>query len=187
MDCKLRTVHCSLCTADYGLCYLIKEGGLGCVSRVCPVWSRLRLRKVEVSVSIWLSVRIVKKKSLYHTLCHVLRCTTWKEITKCTVYGHGEVMYGNSHAHIKSDVWSATTARKLKYRKKTCSSCISRNGMSLFHMRNIWYNTSEGSIILWWRDKDFSIENLLRETWAQGWWQHGSVHQHTYQKSDAIY
>jgi len=52
------------------------------------------------------------------TLCHVLRCTTQKEITKCKVYGHGEVMYGNSCACIKSDVLSATTARKLKYRKK---------------------------------------------------------------------
>jgi len=52
------------------------------------------------------------------TLCHVLQCTTQKEITKCTVYGHGEVMYGNSHAHIKIGVLSATTARKLKYRKK---------------------------------------------------------------------
>jgi len=29
-----------------------------------------------------------------------------------------EVMYGNSHAHIKSDVLLATTVRKLKYRKK---------------------------------------------------------------------
>jgi len=35
------------------------------------------------------------------------------------VYGHGEVMYGNSHVHIKSDALSATTTRKLKYRKKT--------------------------------------------------------------------
>ena len=52
------------------------------------------------------------------TLCHVLRRTTRKEITKCTVYDHGEVMYGNSRVRIKSDVWSATTARKLKYRKK---------------------------------------------------------------------
>jgi len=34
------------------------------------------------------------------------------------VYGHGEVMYGNSHAHIKSGALSATTTRKLKYRKK---------------------------------------------------------------------
>jgi len=51
-------------------------------------------------------------------LCHVLRCTTQKEITKCTVYGHGEVMYGNSCTRIKSDALSATTARKLKYRKK---------------------------------------------------------------------
>jgi len=34
------------------------------------------------------------------------------------VYGHGEVMYGNSRAHIKSDALSATTMRKLKYRKK---------------------------------------------------------------------
>jgi len=52
------------------------------------------------------------------TLCHVLQCTTRKEITKCMVYGHRKVMYGNSHAHIKSDVLSATTMRKLKYRKK---------------------------------------------------------------------
>jgi len=52
------------------------------------------------------------------TLCHVLQCTTRKEITKCKVYGHGEVMYGNSHVHIKSDALSATTVRKLKYRKK---------------------------------------------------------------------
>jgi len=51
-------------------------------------------------------------------LCHVLQCTTQKEITKCMVYGHGEVMYGNSHACIKSDALSATTVRKLKYRKK---------------------------------------------------------------------
>jgi len=34
------------------------------------------------------------------------------------VYSHGEVMYGNSHVCIKSDALSATTARKLKYRKK---------------------------------------------------------------------
>jgi len=34
------------------------------------------------------------------------------------VYGHGEVMYGNSRAHIKSDALSATTVRKLKYSKK---------------------------------------------------------------------
>jgi len=34
------------------------------------------------------------------------------------VYGHREVMYGNSHGCIKSDVLSATTMRKLKYRKK---------------------------------------------------------------------
>jgi len=34
------------------------------------------------------------------------------------VYGHGEVMYGNSHARIKSDALSTTTTRKLKYRKK---------------------------------------------------------------------
>jgi len=34
------------------------------------------------------------------------------------VYGHGEVMYSNSRACIKSDALSATTARKLKYRKK---------------------------------------------------------------------
>jgi len=34
------------------------------------------------------------------------------------VYGHREVMYSNSHACIKSDALSATTARKLKYRKK---------------------------------------------------------------------
>jgi len=34
------------------------------------------------------------------------------------VYGHGEVMYSNFHVHIKSDALSATTARKLKYRKK---------------------------------------------------------------------
>jgi len=71
------------------------------------------------------------------TLCHVLRRTTQKEITNCTVYGHGEVMYSNSRACIKSDAWSATTMRKLKYRKKTRSGCISRDGMSSFHMRNI--------------------------------------------------
>jgi len=53
------------------------------------------------------------------TLCPVLRCTTQKEITKCMVYGHGEVMCGNSCMHIKSDALSATTARKLKNRKKT--------------------------------------------------------------------
>jgi len=35
------------------------------------------------------------------------------------VYDHGEVMYSNSRLHIKSDALSATTARKLKYRKKT--------------------------------------------------------------------
>jgi len=52
------------------------------------------------------------------TLCHVLQCTTRKEITKCTVYSHGEVMYSNSCTCIKIDVLSATTARKLKYRKK---------------------------------------------------------------------
>jgi len=52
------------------------------------------------------------------TSCHVLCCTTQKEITKCTVYDHGEVMCGNSRAHIKSDALSATTTRKLKYRKK---------------------------------------------------------------------
>ena len=52
------------------------------------------------------------------TLCHVLQCTTRKEITKCMVYSHGEVMYGNSCTHIKSDALSATTVRKLKYRKK---------------------------------------------------------------------
>ena len=52
------------------------------------------------------------------TLCHVLRCTTRKEITKCKVYGHGEVMYGNSRVCIKSDALSPTTTRKLKYRKK---------------------------------------------------------------------
>ena len=92
------------------------------------------------------------------TLCPVLRCTTRKEITKCTVYGHGEVMYGSCRARIKSDALSATTMRKLKYRKKTHSGCISCNGMSSFHTRNIWYNTSEGSIILWWRDKDFLLK-----------------------------
>jgi len=52
------------------------------------------------------------------TLCHVLRRTTQKEITKCTVYSHGGVMYSNSHARIKIDVLSATAMRKLKYRKK---------------------------------------------------------------------
>jgi len=52
------------------------------------------------------------------TLCHVLRCTTQKEITKCMVYGHGEVMYSNSCVCIKIDALSATTTRKLKYRKK---------------------------------------------------------------------
>ena len=41
------------------------------------------------------------------TLCHVLQCTTQKEITKCMVCGHREVMYGNSHACIKSDALSA--------------------------------------------------------------------------------
>jgi len=34
------------------------------------------------------------------------------------VYSHREVMYGNSHVHIKSDALSATTVRKFKYRKK---------------------------------------------------------------------
>jgi len=34
------------------------------------------------------------------------------------VYGHREVMYSNSHMHIESDALSATTMRKLKYRKK---------------------------------------------------------------------
>jgi len=34
------------------------------------------------------------------------------------VYGHRKAMYGSCCAHIKSDVLSATTARKLKYRKK---------------------------------------------------------------------
>jgi len=52
------------------------------------------------------------------TLCHVIQCTTRKEITKCMVYSHREVMYGNSCMHIKTDVLSATTMRKLKYRKK---------------------------------------------------------------------
>ena len=58
------------------------------------------------------------------TLCHVLQCTTLKEITKCMVYGHREVMYGNSHAHIKSDVLSATTMRKLKYNNNSERSII---------------------------------------------------------------
>ena len=73
------------------------------------------------------------------TLCHVLRCTTQKEITTCTVYSHRKVMYGNSHVHIKSDVLSATTMRKLKYRKKTI--LVASHTMGCLHSIQETYDT----------------------------------------------
>jgi len=62
MDCELRIVHCGLRSV-----LSKKEGGLECVSRVCPVWSRLRLRKVKVSVCI-------VRKRVYITFCP---CESW--------------------------------------------------------------------------------------------------------------
>jgi len=77
------------------------------------------------------------------TLCHVLQCTTQKEITKCMVYSHREVMYSNSCVHIKSDALSATTVRKLKYRKKPIlvashtTGCLQKTYDTILQKRSI--------------------------------------------------
>jgi len=91
------------------------------------------------------------------TLCHVLQHTTWKEITKCTVYSHRKVMYRNSHAHIKSDALSATTARKLKYRKKTIlvashatgCFCSIQETYDTILQRDLSYSDEEIRIFYW--------------------------------------
>jgi len=106
------------------------------------------------------------------TLCHILWRTTWKEITKCTVYGHGEVMYGNSHVHIKSDALSATTMRKLKYRKKTIPVASHTTGC----LRSIWetYDTiiqrdlsysDEEIRIFYWKSIERNMSMRLMATW----------------------
>jgi len=49
-----------------------------CISRVCPVWSRLHLRNVKVSANIYVSVH--KEKSLYQAHSSIeLKIKNWWE------------------------------------------------------------------------------------------------------------
>ena len=107
---------------------------------------------------MWQNISSIKEKNdRYIVSCPTNQCTTQKEITKCTVYGHREVMYGNSCAHIKSDALSATTMRKLTYRKKPVP--VASHAMGC--LRSIWgtYDT------MIQRDLSYSDEEIRIFYW----------------------
>jgi len=96
-------------------------------------------------------------------------------------------MYGNSHAHIKSDAWSATTTWKHKFRKNTVL-VASRAMECLCSIRNSYDKIiEEHSHAPSHKIKSF----LLKTDWdthrLNDWWQHRSLHQQAYHYYDVMY
>jgi len=96
-------------------------------------------------------------------------------------------MYGNSHMHIKSDTWSATTAWKHKSRKNTvlvvshATECL-RSIRSSYDKINKEHSHAPNHKI-----RSF----LLKTDWdthrPKDWWQHRSSHQQAYHYHDVMY
>jgi len=96
-------------------------------------------------------------------------------------------MYGNSHVHIKSDAWSATTMWKHKSRKNTIP--VVSHAMEC--LRSIWSSydkiNKEHSHAPNHKIRSF----LLKTNWdthrPKDWWQCRSLHQQAYHYYDVMY
>jgi len=98
-----------------------------------------------------------------------------------------EAMYRNSHAHTKSDVWSATTTWKHKIRKNTIpvASCAME---CLCSIQNSYDKIIEEHS----HAPSHKIRSFLLKTdWdthrPNGWWQCRSLHQQAYHYYDVTY
>jgi len=96
-------------------------------------------------------------------------------------------MYGNSHVCIKSDVWSATTAWKHKFRKNTIP-VASHTMECLRSIRNSYDKIiEEHSHAPSHKMRSF----LLKTDWdthrPKDWWQRRSSHQQAYHYYDVMY
>jgi len=96
-------------------------------------------------------------------------------------------MYGNSHAHIKSDVWSATTTWKHKFRKNTvlvafhtteCLCSVQNSYDKIIEEHSHVPNQEIRSFLL---KTDWDTHRL------NGWWQRRSSHQQAYHYYDVMY
>jgi len=96
-------------------------------------------------------------------------------------------MYGNSHAHIKSDAWSATTMWKHKFRKNTilvashATECLC----------SIWNSydkiVEEHSHALSHKIRSFLLKTDQDTHRPKDWWQHRSSHQQAYHYYHVMY
>jgi len=96
-------------------------------------------------------------------------------------------MYGNSHVHIKSDAWSATTMWKHKFRKNT----IPVASHTTECLCSIW-NSYDKIIEEHSHAPSHKIRSFLLKTdWdthrLNDWWQCKSSHQQAYHSYDVMY
>jgi len=96
-------------------------------------------------------------------------------------------MYGNSHMHIKSDVWSATTTWKHKSRKNTVPvvshtmECL-RSVQSSYDKINKEHSHAPNHKI-----RSFLLKTDRDTHRPKDWWQHRSLHQQAYHYYDDMY
>jgi len=96
-------------------------------------------------------------------------------------------MYRNSHVHIKSDAWSATTMWKHKFRKNTVP--VASHATECLH--SVWNSydkiNEEHSHAPNHKIRSF----LLKTNWdthrPKDWWQRRSSHQQAYHYYDVMY
>jgi len=130
-------------------------------------------------------MQVLQRRYMIATLWHVLCCTTLKETTKCMACGHRK----------SCTAIPTCTSKVMCCQPQPCESTNIERKLFQLHLMQ-WdvfvpyekhmIKQLKSIVMLQHRDKKFSIEDLPWKSWADGWWQCGSLHQHAYQNSDAI-